>query len=155
MGNFLSRKEGRGGGWGGGGVDRIPKWPRDLHPLVLSHDYITGCRKRGFVDVIKLTNQMTLWLGDHPGTCLACSHMWDQLCLTLCNPMDSSPPAQDLLSMGFSRKEYWNGFPFLPSEDLPKPGIEPSFPVSPALTGRFFTTKPPYPSGPNPNFSAL
>ena len=66
---------------------------------------------------------------------LACSHMCDQLCLTLCYPMDSSPPAQDLLSMGFSRQEYWSGFPFLPSEDLPKPGIEPSFPVSPALQG--------------------
>ena len=34
------------------------------------------------------------------------------------------------LSMGFSRQEYWSGLPFLPSEDLPDPGIEP---MSPAL----------------------
>ena len=34
-----------------------------------------------------------------------------QLCLTLCNPMDSSPPAP--LSMGFSRKEYWRRLPYL------------------------------------------
>ena len=32
-------------------------------------------------------------------------------CLTLCNPMDCSPPGS---SMGFSRQEYWSGLP-LPS----------------------------------------
>ena len=37
---------------------------------------------------------------------------------------------QALLSMGFLRHEYQSGFPFLPSRDLPDPGIEP---VSPAL----------------------
>ena len=43
------------------------------------------------------------------------------------------------LFMGFSRQEYWSGFPFPPSGDLIYPGIKP---VSP-LSGRFFTTKPP------------
>ena len=38
--------------------------------------------------------------------------------------------------MGFSRQEYWSGFPFPPSGDLPDPGIEPT---SPALAGKFFT----------------
>ena len=33
-----------------------------------------------------------------------------QSCLTLCDPIDSSPPAP--LSMGFSRQEYWSGLPF-------------------------------------------
>ena len=33
-----------------------------------------------------------------------------QLCLTLSDPMDCSPPG----SMGFSRREYWSGVP-LPS----------------------------------------
>ena len=28
--------------------------------------------------------------------------------------------------MEFSRQEYWSGLPFLPTEDLPDPGIEPS-----------------------------
>ena len=32
-----------------------------------------------------------------------------QLSLTLCDPMDNSPQA--LLSMGFSRQEYWSGLP--------------------------------------------
>jgi len=27
--------------------------------------------------------------------------------------------------MGFSRQEYWNGFPFPSPEDLPNPGIKP------------------------------
>ena len=35
---------------------------------------------------------------------------------------------QDPLSMGFSRQEYWSGFPF-PSPDLPDPGIEPGSPA--------------------------
>ena len=43
------------------------------------------------------------------------------------------------LPVGFSRQEYWSGFPFPPPEDLPSnPGIEPASPASPALTGRFF-----------------
>ena len=35
-----------------------------------------------------------------------------QLCLTLCDPMDSSHQAP--LSLGFSRQEHWSGLP-LPS----------------------------------------
>ena len=44
---------------------------------------------------------------------------------------------QALLSMEFSRQEYWSGLPFPPSRDLPDPGIKPA---SPALAGGFFTT---------------
>ena len=36
---------------------------------------------------------------------------------------------QALLSMGFSRQEYWSGLPFPPPEELPDPGFEPSSPV--------------------------
>ena len=32
---------------------------------------------------------------------------------------------QALLSMGFSRQEYWSGLPFPPPGDLSNPGIEP------------------------------
>jgi len=46
------------------------------------------------------------------------------------------------LSMGFYRQEYWSGLLFSSPGDLPDPGIKPEFPVSPALTGRFFTTGP-------------
>ena len=40
---------------------------------------------------------------------------------------------QALLSMGFSRQEYWRGLPFPSPGDLTHPGIEPASPVSPAL----------------------
>ena len=59
-------------------------------------------------------------------------------CLSLSDPMDSSPQAP--LSMDFSRQEYWSGLPFPSPGDLPNPGIEP---VSPAVAGRLFTTEPP------------
>ena len=46
-----------------------------------------------------------------------------------------SPP-ENLLSMGFSRQEYWSGLPFPPPGDLLEPGIKPT---SSALAGGFFT----------------
>ena len=60
-----------------------------------------------------------------------------QLYLTLGNPMTVAP--QVLLSMGFSRQEYWSGLQFPPPGDLPYPGIKPA---SPAPVGRFLTTVP-------------
>ena len=47
------------------------------------------------------------------------------------------------LSMGFFRKEYWSGLPFLPQGDLPDPGIELVSLVSPGLAGGFFAPEPP------------
>ena len=61
-----------------------------------------------------------------------------QFCLTLCDPMDHSPPAP--LSMGFSRQEYWSGLLFPSPGDLPDPGTEAA---PPELAGRFFTLAPP------------
>ena len=47
------------------------------------------------------------------------------------------------LSIGFYTTEYWDGLPFPSPGDLADPGIEPMSLPSPALAGRFFTTKPP------------
>ena len=47
---------------------------------------------------------------------------------------------QALLSMGFSRQEYWSVFPCPSPENLPHSGIEPMSFMSPALAGGFFTT---------------
>ena len=44
------------------------------------------------------------------------------------------------LSMGFSRQEYWSGWPCPPPGDLPTPGIEPMAVTSPALANGLFTT---------------
>ena len=41
--------------------------------------------------------------------------------------------------MGFSRQEYWNGWPCSPPEDLTNPGTELVSLMSPALAGRCFT----------------
>ena len=35
--------------------------------------------------------------------------------------------------MGFSRQEYWSGWPCPPPSDLPDPGVEPKSPASPTL----------------------
>ena len=61
-----------------------------------------------------------------------------QLCPTLCDPMDCSPPIhedcrravvhQAFLSMEFPRQEYWTGLPFVSPGDFPDPGIEPGSP---------------------------
>ena len=47
---------------------------------------------------------------------------------------------QTPLSMEFSSQEYWSGLPFPSPGDLPSSGTEPTFLMSPALAGRFFTT---------------
>ena len=44
------------------------------------------------------------------------------------------------LSVGFCRQDYWRGLPYPPPEDLPDPGIELTFLMSPALTDGFFNT---------------
>ena len=51
-----------------------------------------------------------------------------QSCPTLWDPMDPVD-LQALLSVGFSRQEYWSGLPFPSPGDLPHSGIEPRFPV--------------------------
>ena len=66
----------------------------------------------------------------------ACSFMWVQLCSTLCDLMDCSPPGSSVC--GFSRQEYWSELPFPTPWALPDSGIKPT---SPALAGRFFTTQ--------------
>ena len=49
-----------------------------------------------------------------------------QLCLILCDPMDSSH--QTPLSIEFSRQDYLSRLPFTSSRDLPDPGIKPRTP---------------------------
>ena len=60
-------------------------------------------------------------------------------CPTLCDPMDCSP-RQAPRSMGFSRQEYWRGWPCPPPGDLPNPGIKLR---SPALQADFLPSEPP------------
>ena len=50
-----------------------------------------------------------------------------QLCLTLCNPMDCSPPGSSVHGILQARTLEWgaSGEPFAPPGDLPDPGIKP------------------------------
>ena len=64
-----------------------------------------------------------------------------QSCVTLCGPMNYSPPGSSVI--GIFQQECWSQLPFLPPGDLPNPGIEATSPASPALTGEFFTRELP------------
>jgi len=68
--------------------------------------------------------------------------MCAQPCLTLCDPMDCSPPDSSLHGI-FPGKNIVVGCHFFPPGDIPNLGIETTSPVSPALAGRFFMTEPP------------
>ena len=57
-------------------------------------------------------------------------------CLSLCDPMDFSPPD----SMGFSWQEHCHGLPFPLPGAFHYPGIKP---VSPTLAGTFSITESP------------
>ena len=52
---------------------------------------------------------------------LACA--LTQSCLTLCNPVDYSPPASSV--HGIPRQEYWSGLPFPPPRIFPTHGLNP------------------------------
>ena len=45
-----------------------------------------------------------------------------QLCLTLCNPMDCSPPGSSV--HGILQQEYWSELPFPSPGDFPNPEIK-------------------------------
>ena len=59
-----------------------------------------------------------------------------KLCPTLATPW--AVAFQAPLFMGFSRQEYWSGFPFPPPGDIPNPGIKPR--VS-CIAGTFLTNQ--------------
>ena len=62
-----------------------------------------------------------------------------QLCLTLCNPMDCSPPGSSV--HGILQARMWEWVALLSSGDLLNTGIKPVSLTSPALAGSFFITR--------------
>ena len=54
--------------------------------------------------------------------CVCVCVLSTQSCLTLCDPMDCSPPGSS--AHEFSRQEYWSGLPFPFPGDLPYPGTK-------------------------------
>ena len=61
-----------------------------------------------------------------------------QSCLTLCNPMDCSPPGSSVRGILQARTLEWVAISF--SRELTDSGIEPMSLMSPALAGGFFST---------------
>ena len=65
-------------------------------------------------------------------------------CLVVSNSVNpGTVTCQAPLATEFSRQEYWSRFPFPTPGGLPDLGIQPKFPVIPALANGFFTTRPP------------
>ena len=67
-----------------------------------------------------------------------CVYSVTQLCLTLCSPMDCSPPGP---SVNGIFQANWSGLPFPIPRDLNNPGIQPVSLTSPEFVGRFFTIR--------------
>ena len=59
----------------------------------------------------------------------------------LCDPMDCSPPGSSVHENFQARILEWVAVP--PPVDLCGPGMEPTFPVAPALAGGLFIAEPP------------
>ena len=70
---------------------------------------------------------------------MTCVHA--QSCLTLCNPMGSSPPGSSV--HGILQAKIMERVAVPSPGNLPDPGIKPTYHASSALAGRFFTTVPP------------
>ena len=69
---------------------------------------------------------------------MCCCCLVTKSCLTLCYPMDYSPPGSSVHEVFQARIREWVAM--TPPGDFPIPGI---VPMSPALAGRFLTTEPP------------
>ena len=69
-----------------------------------------------------------------------CSCSVTQLCLTLCEPVDCSPPGSSVHGIFQTRILGW--ITISSSKDPPHPGIKPTSLASPAQASRFFTTEP-------------
>ena len=65
------------------------------------------------------------------------------LCILNCVQLFADPwivVQKALLSLEFSKQEYWSGLPFPALGDLPDPGMKPASLASPTLAGTFYTT---------------
>ena len=66
-----------------------------------------------------------------------CVHVLTQLCPSLCDPMDYSPPGSS--ADGISQVRILSGLPCPPPGDLLNPGIEPIVSYVSCIAGGFLT----------------
>ena len=97
---------------------------------------VSMCVRCVYISVSMLSNHFAIYTSQIIMLCTlnlytVCMHAKSlQSCPILCDPIDYSQPG--ILSIGFSRQEYWNGLPCPPPRDPPDPGNDP---------GRFFITR--------------
>ena len=83
------------------------------------------------IDLEELNYQDIQYIHINVAQSLSCVWLFTTLWTVAC---------QALLSMEFSKQEYWSVLPFPRPGTLPNPGIEPMSFVSPAFASRFFTS---------------
>ena len=90
---------------------------------------------------VSFKSRNVLWVPEKDCTVIPLGFLcvWAQSCLTLCDPMDCSPPGSS--AMGCSRQGHWSGLPFSPLRDYSPPGDWTHASMSSAFAGRFFTTQ--------------
>ena len=77
---------------------------------------------------LQSTGSRRVW---HNWSDLTCTHTLSRFSHVRLYVTSWTVAHQAPLSMGFSRQEYWSGFPCPPPGDCPDPGIEPMSPVLP------------------------
>ena len=99
----------------------------NLHLLTCFYSLNIFPRKRIFIfRTFNFFQKFNLNLND-------CGHSVASV-VSLCDPMDCSPPG----SSGFSQQKYWSRLQYPPPRDLSNSGIKPT---SPEFAGRFFTAE--------------
>ena len=96
-------------------------WPYSLY-CILQPQWLICFIAGGFYLLVSFTD---LHFYCEVLNCFSCIYLFETL---------RTVAHQALLSMRFSRQEYWSGLPY------PSPGMEPESLMSPALAGGFFTT---------------
>ena len=119
-------------------------WPRSIPLCIYIHRiFFIYSSNHGYLccfHVLAIVNKATVNIGVRVSVWIIVlsGYVCAQPCLTLCNPMDCSPPGSSV--MEFSRQEYWSGLPFPSPGDLPNPEIKPR---SPALQAGSLPSEPP------------
>ena len=97
----------------------IPAWriPGTEEPGRLTVHGVT----KSWTRLSDFTSPIVFWCTQPSNSRVYLKVLAAQSCLTLCDPMECSPPGS--FAMGFSRQECWSGLPCLPPGDLPDPGM--------------------------------
>ena len=110
------------------------KWGRTIRAWI--------CRKYLVaIFLFKNNNAFLFWTHRNGYAFFMCVCVCARSCLTLCNPMDCSPPDSSVHGIFQARILVWVAIPS--PGDLPDPGIESVSLAFLALAGGFFTTEPP------------